>query len=248
MRSLGVLVIPCLAAVLPAQSGREPADPRWRIGIGLAGGNFDVETEGAGLDGDADAGLFRLQFEGTTARGIGGGARIESVGVDDDLFDAAGAPGVETSQGTLFGHFTYRVQAHRFAMPLRVGLLLDSLVFEEQNGTETTFGSVGPYFEIAPEVVIARGENVAWSLYGEFGFGFAATAIDIDGDSNDYRSVSGYAGVELGTRLTVGPIELGLAFLGRFRSMDESDPENGLVVRGNDSDFRGGMFTCAVIF
>lgn len=247
MRLLAALLLPLLMNCLPAQE-RESGAPRWRIGFGLAGGNFDVETDRSGLDGDTDAGLFRLHFEGTSARGIGGGARFEGIGVDDDLFDRVGAPGTEARQSSLFGHFTYRVESHRFAMPLRVGLLLDGLTFEEQNGNETLFASLGPYLEVAPEVVLVRGRKVAWSLYGEFGFGIAATAIDIDGDSNDYRSATGYAGIEFGTRLHAGPVELGLAFLGRYRSMDESDPENGLVVLGNDTAFRGVVFTCSFLF
>lgn len=250
MRSAIPLALSLTAASFAGSlAAQEEREPRFRIGLGLAGGSFDYETDGSGLDGDADAGMFRLSFEATTAKGLGGGLRLESVGTDDDLFTGTGFASAEAANGTLFGHFTYRIEAHRFAMPLRIGLLLNGLTLTENTtDDEVTFASVGPYFEIAPEVVLVRGGKTQWSLFGEVGVGVAGTAIDIEGDSRDFESTSSFAGLELGTRLLLGPIELGLSYVGRWQSMDESDPEGVDVVLGYDAEFQGGMFSIAVVF
>jgi len=238
-----------LLAVTSALMAQERGDPRFRIGLSLAAGTFDYHTDGSNLDGDTDAGMFRLQFEGTSAGGIGGGIRLESIASDDDLFADAGFPASEAGNGSVFGHFTYRVEAHRFAMPIRAGLLLNGLTLKEKvSDLEVTYASIGPYFEIAPEVVLVRGGKTQWSLYAELGTGFAGTGIDVEGDPNDYSSVTWFAGLELGTRLLLGPIELGLSYVGRWQSMDESDPEGGLVVLPYDSNFQGVLFSLGVVF
>jgi hypothetical protein len=244
-----VLALACSSASLAQDDPR----PRFRIGAGLAGGRFDFETDGSTLSDDTDAGMFRLQFEATSARGIGGGVRLESVASDDDLFADAGFADTEARNGTIFGHFTYRHEAHRFVMPLRVGLLLNALTLEEDiTNNEVTYASIGPYLEIAPEFVIAHSGSTTWSLFGEFGVGVGGTAIDVDDDPRDYESATAFAGIELGTRLTLNKIELGLSYVGRFQSMDESDPEDGpggqFVVLGYDASFNGLLFTFAVVF
>jgi hypothetical protein len=48
--------------------------------------------------------------------------------------------------------------------------------------------------------------------------------------------------------LRLGPVELGIGVVGRWRSMDESDVENGLVVLGYDSEFRGLLVSGGVVF
>ena len=70
----------------------------------------------------------------------------------------------------------------------------------------------------------------------------------MQGDPGDYSSVTWFAGLELGTRLLLGPIELGLSYVGRWQSMDESDPEGGFVVLPYDSNFQGLLFGFAVVF
>jgi hypothetical protein len=245
MRSALPIVL-LLASPLLAQD-RE--DPRFRIALGLSGGRFEFDSDGSALADRTSAGLFRLQFEGTSRAGIGGGVRLESIASDDDLFAGSAFATSEATNSTLFGHFTWRIEEHRFAMPLRIGLLANGLVLTENTSdAESTYSSIGPYFEIAPEVTLARSGRTAWSLYGEFGFGAAATIAEFDGDNRDYESSTGYAGVELGTRLTLGKIELGLAYVGRWQSMDESDPEGGNVAFGYDSEYQGALFTFGIVF
>src|SRR5687767_14766424 len=102
-----------ILAFAAASLAQDEPRPRFRIAAAIAGGNFDFETDdpdpsGPTLEGDTDAGMFRLSFEATTARGIGGGVRLESVASDDDLFVDAGFNATEAGNGTLFAHFTYR--------------------------------------------------------------------------------------------------------------------------------------------
>ncbi len=239
-------VVLLLASSLAAQD-RE--SPRFRVGLGLSGGQFDFDSDDSPLRGDTDAGLLRLQFEGTSRRGIGGGVRLEGIASDDDLFVDQGFTASEASNSTLFGHFTWRLEEHRFAMPIRLGLLLNGFELQEvQSGAETTYSSFGPYFEIAPELTLTRSGKTNWSIYGEFGFGAAATAVDLSGDNRDYETSSGFAGVEIGTRLTFSKVEFGLAYVGRWQSADESDPEGGFVAPGYDTDYQGLLFTFALVF
>ena len=246
MRILLPTLLLCLAAPLAAQ---EREAPRFRIAMGLAGGNFDFDTDGSNLDGDTDAGLFRLQFEGTSRSGFGGGLRLESYASDDDLFVDNGFAASEAAVGTLFAHFTYRFEQHRFAMPVRIGLMLNGLTLTEKaTDDESTYGSVGPYLELAPELTLARSGAVRWSVYGEAGIGVGGTVAEFDGDSNNYESATGFFGLEFGTRLQLSAFELGLAYIGRWQSMDESDPENGLVAFGYDAQFQGLMLTLGVVF
>lgn len=243
-----LLLLPALA-VLSLSATAQDDSPRFRIALGLAGGEFEFSTDSSTLDDRTDAGMFRLEFEATSARGIGGGVRLESVATDDDLFVANGQPASEAGNGSLYGHFTYRLTSHRFAMPIRAGLLFNGLTLQENvSNDEVQYASVGPYFEVAPEFTLIRSGRTQWTLYGQFGFGGGYTAIDIDNDGNDYESSTGFAGLELGTRLYVSAIELGLAYVGRWQSMDESDPENGLVVLGYDASFHGLMFQFGVNF
>ncbi len=192
--------------------------------------------------------MFRLDIEATSRRGFGGGLRIEGIGSDDDLFVDAGFAANEARRSNLFLHFTYRAEAGRFAMPVRIGLLLDGYVLDEDStGTEQTFGSLGPYLEFAPEFAFVHERKLAWSIYAAVGVGAAVTGIDIDGDPNDYTSSTGFLGLEAGTRLRAGPVTLGIGIVGRWTSMDESDEEDLLVVLGHDTEFVGILISGGIV-
>ena len=134
-------------------------------------------------------------------------------------------------------------------MPVRAGLMFNYYQLEEiVTDEDIVYSTVGPYFEIAPEITLAGRRQVRWSLYGELGVGGGFTGIDIDGDENDYYSGTVMWGVELGTRLKLGPFEMGVAYLGRWQWMDESEPENNSIVFGYDADFHGFMFNVGARF
>jgi hypothetical protein len=96
--------------------------------------------------------------------------------------------------------------------------------------------------------VLAGRRKTQWSIYGELGFGGGFTVIEIDNDSRDFESSTGFFGLELGTRLKLNKVELSLAYVGRWQSMDRSDPEGGARVLGYDADFQGLMIGVAVVF
>lgn len=239
-----------LALALPLTAQDEPSPrSRFEVHFAGAGGELEHRTDDSLLDDETDAGMFRFEFEALSRRGYGGGVRFEGIASDDDLFDDAGFNASEARSGTLFLHFTYRASAPRFAMPVRVGLWLNGYELEDQVlDEEIRYGSVGPYLELAPEFFLVDRRRVSWSLYGEFGVGIAGTGIDVEDDDNDYHSTTFAYGVELGTRLRTGPFELGVAAVLRGQSMDESDEEDGLVVLGYDSQFRGLLISAGVTF
>lgn len=237
-----------------AQDEPRRPDSRFHIGLGVAAGQFRFETDGSNLDDSTDAGMFRLDFEATSPRGIGGGIRFEGTTSDDDLFAGTGFSSAEARHGSIFAHFTYRLQQHRFAIPMRVGLLYDGLTLEDDTSDKVEYGSFGVYFEIEPEVVLVQSGRTHWSLYGQLGFGFAGTDIEVKTGTGsgtltqDFDSGTGFFGLEVGTRIQLGVVEIGVAYIGRWQSMDESDPEAGLVALGYDADFQGLMATFAVVF
>jgi hypothetical protein len=227
----------------------EQSSPDFYASMGFSGGQWDHETRGSALDDDTDAWLFRFRFEGNNSRGVGGGFRFEYVGSDDDLFQGTGFARSEARVFSGFLHFTYRVEARRFTMPLRVGLMTNYYTLEEvATDDQVKYLSIGPYFEFAPELVLAGRRQVQWSLYGEFGGGFGFTGIKVDGDSNDYYSTTWLSGVEAGMRFRFGPVEIGAAYVGRWQWMDDSESEGNNFVFGYDADYHGFLFTMGARF
>jgi hypothetical protein len=223
--------------------------PRFRAGAAFGFGELEHRTDGTNLDGEADAVMFRGVFEFVGGIGIGGGARIEFAGTDDDLFDDAGFNATEAGAGSVFLHFTGRLTTRRFLMPVRVGLMthfysLDDTVVDQQ----TKYFSIGPYFEMAPEVFLMRQRHFTWSLFGEIGAGFGATAIDDDSTNEEYDSDSTFLGAEGGMRFVTGPVQFGISYVFRRQEMDDSDVEGGFFVPGFEAEFQGLLFSAAAIF
>lgn len=247
MRPLRFLAVLALAAPLAAQD--DTFASRFRLQIGFGAGEFEHRTDGTDLDDDTDAAMFRFHAEAASHQGFGGGVRFEGLASDDDLFEDAGFSAAEANMASLFLHFTYRVQARRFQMPVRFGLWLNGYELEDQaTGDDIDFGSIGPWIEFAPEIRVIDQRDFSWSFHLEAGAGVAATGIDVEGDDEDYHSTTAAFGVELGTRLRGGPVEFGLAFVNRWQTMDESDVENGFVVLGYDAEFHGLLVTFGARF
>lgn len=250
MRPSSLVLLLLLSSIFAAPAvAQGRGNPRIDLGLAFATGDFRFHEDDSPLDGRANASLFRLQIEANNGSGFGGGIRLESLVSDDDLFTSAGFVDTEAHHGSVFAHFTYRVTSHRFAMPVRIGALFDSLTLEEDDsGAEVDYSSGGFRVEVAPELTLVRSRGFGWSLYGELGFGAAGTDIEIDGDPNDYESSTGFFGVEAGTHLRFGSAEFGVAYLGRWQSMDESDDEDNQFVLGYDANFQGLMLSLAFVF
>lgn len=247
MARIPLLALLALACPLAAQDG--PVLPNFRVDLSFGGGSAEHRTDGSNLDGDTDAGFFRIQFEGFSDSGFGGGVRIEGWQSDDDLFAGTGAPSSESTTSSLFGHFSFLIADSEFRMPMRIGLLLHGHALRDTTtDEEVTFTSGGPQFELAPEVFLSHDPDVKWSLYSEIGFAFAGTTVEIDGDANEYDSTSWMYGLELGTRVYFDHFELGLAYVSRGQTMDESDPEDGSRALGYDASFDGLLFTIGAVF
>ncbi len=239
-----------LLVILPAAALQAQHElPRFRIELGLGAGDLEHTTESSPLDGATDAGMFRLHFEAFATNGFGGGVRYEVFASDDDLFVPAGFNATEASTGSLFAHVSYRVEAAQFAMPLRAGLLFAQHTLDDKVADqETDFTSLGVQFEAAPEFFLTRDADFSWSLHAGLGFGIGATVVESDGLPGDFESDTGFLGLEIGTRVRFSAVELGLSYVLRSHSMDESDPEGGLAIFGYDSQFDGVMLSVAAVF
>ena len=245
------LLLPLLFA-LPAVAQDDPS-ARWRIALGLGAGSLDYDEDGLPRSDSNSAGAFRFGFEGTSRRGFGGGLRIESFAAEELELGNAGDDW-DVAFGSLFGHFTYRVQSHRFAMPVRIGLLANALTVDNATtfaADEATFSTAGIYTEFAPEFTLMRRRSVEWTLYGEVGLGGGGTTIEDDTrPDREWDSSTVFTGLEFGSRVRLGACELSLAFVGRWQSMDESDPDGNAAetILPYDASFTGLMFGFAVVF
>ncbi len=83
-------------------------------------------------------------------------------------------------------------------------------------------------------------------FHGSFGVG--GTSIEVDGGFRDYESATGFGMVEAGTRLRIGRAQVGIAFIGRYQSMDRSELEGNSFIFGYDSEFEGVLFTAGFCF
>ena len=249
MRWLSVVFL--ISSSVVAQESR----PNFRGGIGFAGGTYHFDSDLDGFDDSANAGLFQARFEYTSARRVGGGVRFEYLATDRDegLFSDPANPanrGTEARSSTLLAHATFRLEQHRFTMPMRVGLLVNGLILDDHSAVdpETSYWSAGPFFEIEPELVLTRRGKLEWSVYAQLGFGAGSTAIDVDGVSGNYRSTTAFGMVEAGTRMRIGKAQLGIAFIGRYQSMERSGFESNSFIFGYDSEFEGVLLTAGFSF
>lgn len=247
------LLAPCVASLLTLSlAAQDDHAARWRIGLGLGAGTLDFNDD-LPTNGDSNAaGAFRLGFEGTSSRGFGGGLRVESFAAEDLEFGGS-TNDFDVGFASMFGHFTYRVQSHRFAMPVRIGPMIHVLTKDDTTSvvddtqTHSTFGVMT---EIAPEFTLARRGSTTWTLYGELGLGAGGTLVERDDVDDEWDSSSVFTGLELGTRVYLGVCELSLAYVGRWQSMDESDPGDlgGPRQPGYDASFHGALLGFAVVF
>lgn len=250
MRWLSMVFV-LISSSIVAQDER----PHFRGSFGMAGGTYHFDSDLTGFDDSVNAGLLQARFEYTSARRVGGGIRFEYFGTnrDEGLFpDPADLSdyGTQARSSTLLAHATFRLEQHRFTMPVRVGLLVNGLILDDRSAVdpETSYLSAGPFFEIEPELVLTRRGELQWSVYAQLGFGAGSTAIDVDGISRDYRSTVGFGMVEAGTRLRIGKAQIGIAFIGRYQSMDRSEFEDNSFIFGYDSEFEGVLLTAGFSF
>ena len=248
-------ILALTTALIAGTATAQDATPHFRGSFGFADGSYRFDSDLAGFNDRVDAELLQARFEFTSPRRIGGGVRIEYSATerDEGLFLDPTNPadrGVQARNTNVFAHATYRLNQHRFAMPLRFGVMVNNLVLDDSLAAdpETNYLSVGPHFEVEPELTLLRRGKTELSVYAQFGFGSSPTFIDIDGESRDYRSWSSFATIETGARMRFGNAQFGIAFIGRYNSMAESEIEGNSFVYGYDAEFEGLLLTAGVVF
>lgn len=240
--ALGILTIVAAAATAPLQA--QDRFPRLSAELAVGLGQIEHTTDGSGLDGDTGAGAFRLDFEGIARGGMGGGLRLDMFSSDDDLFVDNGFNASTAHTNSLYAHFTYRLEQDVFAMPMRIGLMVQTHNLEETvSGDEVTFVSAGPMFELAPEVFLLRDDDIGLSLRATLALGVGGTWIDVDNDPEDYTSTTLFYGFEFGPRIYFGNFDCAFTAVVRGHTMDDSDVSGGTYVLGYDSTFAGVLFS-----
>ncbi len=212
-------------------------DPFVQITLGYAPGSYHHETSGTNLDDTTSAGLVRFAVEGVSPIGVGGGLALEFGGTDDDLFENVGAVDGQVATSDVFLHFTFRVAAPQFRMPIRVGPYLHTLRLEDNSPDELTWASFGARVQIEPEVLLVRTPNGELGLFAELGVGAHGTAIELDSPSGDedYDSDGISAGANIGVRGRWTGFTISLSYIWRHFAVDDSDIENFTFVREIDT-------------
>lgn len=234
---LGAATLFLVAPAATAQAALHA--PQYRLELGLGAGKGEHTTDGSNLDDRTDAGFFRFSFEGIGDSGLGGGLRLEGWSTDDDLF---GLP-AEATASTLFAHFTWRYGDRRHTVPIRVGLLVNGYEIGDSGNDDLTAATVGLLGEVAPEIVLAGDDDIAWTVFGTANLGFGSTQIEVDGLGDDFVSWTTFVGLELGTRVRFEHFDVGLSLAYRRQATDESDEDNGFVVLGYDAEFTGVLLS-----
>jgi hypothetical protein len=234
------------SAPLPSPAPQAPMRARTRIEFALGGGSFDHETDGSALlNDDTSGGYARLAFEHIGDEGSGGGIRLEGSASEGDLFGTD----VEASEGELFLYFTSVLGDDDARFPVRIGLSLRSYTLDDPAGIDPTWNSIGPRFEIEPDLRLDRGDSTTrWSLYGRLGVFLGFTEIETDPSTDHWHTTSYGLDVGAGTRFAFSHVELGLGYLLRFHHADESDTSGGVAIREYDAYFSGVEVALAVVF
>lgn len=244
IRSLSCLVL--LSAALVAQTR---VDRPFAVDLTLGGGRFEHHTDGNSLDGSTAAGFFQLELEGVSRHGVGAGLRLEGIGSNDGLFDDAVAPRSEASASELFVHGTYVFENRHVDVPFRFGLLLHGYELDTPAVPDTLTASTLAFrLETEPEVTVVDERWGRWAIYGLLGFGFGGTALDSDAVTGEWTSDSAFFGAELGTRIDLGVVEVGVAWIHRQHEMDESDVDSGTSILGFETAFSGLAITFGARF
>lgn len=234
----------------PTYADEVPIDrPNFFTEISLGGGSFEHRTKGSDLDDKTSAGYFKLQFEGFSDMGFGGGIRIEAVGSDDNLFEGTANPLSQAGSGELFLYFGYRPRLERWELPMRVGLILHNYGLEENiSGDRIDYTSGGIRFEIVPDFALVQRQNLRWSLYSALSFGFGSTTVSTDPDTFEADSTTAMFGFDLGTRLRIGLLDLGVGYVYRSQTVDDSEVVGSFYYLGVEQEFSGLQVTLGVVF
>ncbi len=214
--------------------------------ITVSGGTYEHDTDGS-LKDDTGASFVGLIVEGSTRSGFGGGLSLEVMASKDDLFQNQATSSAQVTTVEFAPFFLYRMRAgERFRMPIRVGPWIHALTLEDQGSSDSLeWASFGLRAAAEPEFVVVQGNDLELSVFAGLSLAGGATRIQLDSTAGDetFDSSAGAFGFELGPRLRWSHFVAGVSYLHRGLSVDESDPENNVVVRGIDTTYDGLAFT-----
>ncbi len=216
--------------------------PRLQVWTDVGVGKLKHRTSGSNLDGEDNAVLLDVGVEGFSETGFGGGVRLGFLGSDEGLFDDVGVEDVMAAGIDMYLHISQRWSGERFAMPLRLGLLINSYGLEQETslGTESIqFDSFGFRTELEPEFLLSDWDSPSLTAGARFSLGSGWTECSTDPGTVEADSTSLFYGIDLGLRLRAGMGTFHLGWAWRGQSMDDSDVESGVFYRGFDADFSG---------
>ena len=253
---LPLLLLGAFAAAQQPGSGQpggaQPEDGlRLHVELAAGSGRFEFTTDGSpSRTGHTDAGYLGLTLELIGEHDVGGGVRVEGIRTDDDLFLDTGGIRSRGTDNDVFlfgtGLFGDGVETR---VPLRLGLLARNLVHKDlTSDVSTEWQAVGLGFEIEPDFALAHEGPVRWSLYSRFGVAFALATVSTDPATFDADSKMRSVDVGVGTRLQFGAGELGVGWLYRAVTFDESAAVNGARFAAVDARFSGLFATFALRF
>lgn len=226
-----------------AQEPERSGGARWRFQLDLGGGEFEHDTRNSFVDGETDAGFLRLRGEVFSRKGFGGGLTYEGIGSDDDLFVDEGAGRAEAGIADVYAYFAYELRTRRLLMPLRIGPAVRAYELDRQDsGVETTWSTTSLRIQAEPDVALVETPGVRWSLYALASLAIGGGEADDNPGTRANDVDAFHHGFEFGTRLLLGPMRLGLAYV--VRDDHYRDSAFGNV----DTTFQGAMFTFGTVF
>jgi hypothetical protein len=238
------LVLTLAALLLPGCATRPSDDHLESSALAtMALGSYAHDTSGSLKEGDTSAVLVRLLGEANSEAGWGGGLSMEYLASDDDLLAGEGSLPTSATAREVSFHVLYRVSdGDRFRMPVRAGIFSQSLELTSGPGSDSSEWSThGFRVAVAPEVVLARRRDFAFSLCSEVSLGFGPSRVDArtpPGDRN-YSTSATMLGFDFGARFRFARFGIGISYVHRGTRMDDSDPKDGIFARGFDSSFDG---------
>ena len=219
--------------------------------LSLGAGSYEVEIKDQAKD-SAPAGLFELAFESVPETQLGGGIRARGIASKDDLDEDPldGIPGTtEARDGEWFLHATYDGGSGHKRAPLRLGLSIRNFELEDSDaGATTSWSSLGPRFEFAPQLQLNTSKDIAVCATGLLGLGYGITSIDGSNPSGDWDTHGVFVDAGAGLRCVFNQAYVDLGYRYLSSRYAESDVSGGLFVREIDAAFSGFVFTLGFTF
>ena len=199
----------------------------------------------------------RLEFTESDNEDNGGGAglQIEGAESDKDLYRGTGVLSKDSKVTDIFGYFMYELRDGENArVPFRLGLFSHVYDLEDPVRKITWETFPGLRLSVEPEIVFARFDNLALSLFGEGSYGHSILDTKVKYKSmgtkeNDAEVGTQTYGLEGGIRMAIDEFVAGISYIHRVGQSGD-DNSLSLVNRVPESryKFNGVAFTAGFRF